>query len=62
LIASAGPDHAPAIKIYPGAVHGFDRGSLPTSSFGHMIGRNTEAAEDSYVMTQAFLAARLKAK
>ena len=41
----------------------FDLGGLPTlSSSGHMIGGNPEAAADSFVMTKAFLDARLKMK
>jgi dienelactone hydrolase len=50
-----------AIKVYPGAVHSFDLGSLPTvTSSGHMVGGNPEAAADSFAMTKAFLDARLK--
>jgi dienelactone hydrolase len=53
----------PTIKVYPGALHSFDLGTLPTlTSSGHMIGGNPEAAADSFVMTKAFLDARLKAK
>jgi dienelactone hydrolase len=53
----------PAIKVYPGAVHDFDRGgSLMLSSSGHMIGGNPEAAADSFAMTKAFLDERLKVK
>jgi len=53
----------PVIKVYPGALHDFDSGSLPTlSSSGNMIGGNPEAAADSFAMTKAFLDARLKAK
>jgi dienelactone hydrolase len=51
-----------AIKVYPGAVHSFDLGSLPVvTSSGHMVGGNPEAAADSFAMTKAFLDARLKA-
>jgi dienelactone hydrolase len=50
LVATrAGQPHAPTIKVYP-VVHGF------------MVGSNPEAAADSFAMTEAFLAARLKAK
>lgn len=31
-------------------------------SSGHMVGGNPEAAADSFVMTKAFLDARLKSK
>jgi dienelactone hydrolase len=61
----SGFPHAPAptIKVYPGALHSFDLAGLPMlSSSGHMIGRNPEAAADSFVMTKAFLDARLKVK
>jgi dienelactone hydrolase len=61
----AGFPHAPTpmIKVYPGALHSFDLAGLPMlSSSGHMIGRNPEAAADSFVMTKAFLDARLKMK
>lgn len=61
--ARANQARPPAIKVYPGAVHSFDLGGLPfLSGTGHMIGGNPEAAADSYVMTKAFLDARLKAK
>jgi dienelactone hydrolase len=63
VAARAKDPHPPAIKVYPGALHSFDLGGLPTlSSSGHMIGGNPEAAADSYVMTKAFLDARLKMK
>jgi dienelactone hydrolase len=52
--------HPPAIKVYRGAVHGFDRGGVPRPYLGHMIGGNAEAAADSFAMTQAFMAARLR--
>ena len=52
-----------AIKVYPGALHSFDLGTLPTlTSSGHMVGGNPEAAADSFAMTKAFLDARLKSK
>jgi dienelactone hydrolase len=61
--ARAGQARPPAIKVYPGALHSFDLGSLPTlTSSGHMIGGNPEAAADSFAMTKAFLDARLKSK
>jgi dienelactone hydrolase len=63
VAARSGQARPPAIKVYPGAVHSFDLGSLPTvTSSGHMVGGNSEAAADSFAMTQAFLDARLKVK
>jgi dienelactone hydrolase len=59
--AQTGQPHAPAIKVYP-VVHGFDRAGQPKLYLGHMLGGNPEAAADSFAMTEAFLAARLKAK
>jgi len=63
VAARAKDPRPPAIKVYPGAVHGFDIGGLPVATtYGHMVGGNPEAAADSFAMTQAFLAARLKVK
>jgi len=63
VAARANQARPPAIKVYPGALHDFDSGSLPTlSSSGNMIGGNPEAAADSFAMTKAFLDARLKVK
>ena len=63
VAARAGQVHPMTIKVYPGALHSFDLGTLPTlTSSGHMIGGNPEAAADSFAMTKAFLDARLKAK
>ena len=63
VAARANQARPPAIKVYPSAVHSFDLGSLPVvTSSGHMVGGNAEAAADSFAMTQAFLAARLKVK
>jgi dienelactone hydrolase len=54
--------HAPQIKVYPGAVHVFDGPGVPRLVVDHMMGGNPEAAADSFVMTQAFLADHLKPK
>lgn len=63
VAARANQARPPAIKVYPGAVHSFDLGSLPVvTSSGHMVGGNPEAAADSFAMTKAFLDARLKVK
>jgi dienelactone hydrolase len=61
VAALAGAPHAPAIKVYPGALHDFDAGGLPHFNKDHLTGGNPEAAADSFALTQAFLAARLKA-
>jgi dienelactone hydrolase len=59
----SGFPRAPTIKEYPGAVHGFDLGfGLFLGREGHMEGAHPEARADSYVMTKAFLDARLKSK
>jgi dienelactone hydrolase len=57
--ARSGQPHAPTIKVYP-VVHGFDLPFQPTFYAGHMLGSNPAAAADSYTMTEAFFAARLK--
>ena len=62
VAAMAGTPHAPAIKVYPGAVHAFDTGGLPRFYADHYIGGNPEAAADSFAMTQDFLANHLKPK
>ena len=54
--------HPPRIKVYPGAIHGFDMGGLPRWTGDHMVGGNAEAAADSYAMTKAFLDDHLKGK
>jgi dienelactone hydrolase len=59
--ARDGPPHAPAIKVYPGALHDFDRGGQPSFNNDHYTGGNPEAAADSFVRTKAFLDARLLA-
>ena len=63
VAARANQARPPAIKVYPGAVHAFDFGSLPrVNQLGHSFGGNAQAAADSFAMTQAFLDARLKSK
>jgi dienelactone hydrolase len=51
--------HALEMKIYPGALHGFDARTPPRMYAGHHVGRNQEAAEDAVAATRSFLAARL---
>ena len=60
VAGKAGMPHAPQIKVYPNAVHDFDGTGVPRLVGDHMMGGDREAALDSYAMTQAFLAARLK--
>ena len=63
VAARANQARPPAIKVYPGAVHGFDIGGLPVATtYGHMVGGNAEVAADSYVMTKDFFDARLRSK
>jgi dienelactone hydrolase len=57
--ARSGQPHTPTIKVYP-VIHGFDLPFQPTRFAGHMLGHNDAAANDSYAMTEAFFAARLK--
>ncbi|HTB35509.1 MAG TPA: dienelactone hydrolase family protein [Reyranella sp.] len=54
--------HPPRIKVYPGAIHGFDMGGLPRWTGDHMVGGNAGAAADSFAMTKAFLDDHLKGK
>jgi dienelactone hydrolase len=51
--------HALQMKVYPGAVHGFEGLNPPSIFAGHHVGRNPEAAADALVETQNFFAARL---
>jgi dienelactone hydrolase len=62
VAAKAGLPHAPVLKVYPGAVHAFDNAGSLRLAHDHMIGNNPEAAADSFKMTEAFLAERLKGK
>jgi dienelactone hydrolase len=60
VAGKAAMPHAPQIKVYPNAVHAFDGPGVPRLVGDHMEGGDREAALDSYEMTRAFLAARLK--
>jgi dienelactone hydrolase len=51
--------HALQMKVYPGALHGFDAEAPPHYFVGHHVGREPAAAEDATVQTRAFFAARL---
>jgi dienelactone hydrolase len=61
--ANAGLPHAPTLKVYAGAAHGFDVPGLDRrSASGHVMRNHPVAAAASYAETEAFLAARLKAR
>jgi dienelactone hydrolase len=51
--------HMLDIKIYPGALHGFDSPRAPHIFAGHLAGRDPVAAEDAISATHAFFGARL---
>ncbi len=51
--------HVLAMRLYPGALHGFDARRPPHVFAGHMVGRDSTAAEDATEMTRRFLADRL---
>jgi dienelactone hydrolase len=59
VAARAGQPHAPTIKVYP-VVHGFDLPGTPQLYAGHMSGGNPEVAADSFIMSKAFLDAKLR--
>jgi dienelactone hydrolase len=47
------------MKMYRGALHGFDAPHMPSVYEGHHAGRDPQAAADALVASQAFLAERL---
>jgi dienelactone hydrolase len=51
--------HVLDMKVYPGALHGFDAPHMPWIYTGHHVGRDPGAAADALVVTRAFLAERL---
>ena len=51
--------HVLEMKVYPGALHGFDAPHPPYQYAGHFVGRDPEAAEDAIALAQRFLAQRL---
>jgi dienelactone hydrolase len=62
-LMAAEADQAPTIKVYAGAVHGFDVPDLDRrSSSGHLMRGYPSAAAASFAETRAFLDARLKAR
>jgi len=53
-------EHKPLLKIYPGAVHAFDARAPSRLYFGHRLGYDPKAAEDSFKVTKQFLDNRLQ--
>jgi dienelactone hydrolase len=51
--------HTLDIKIYPGALHGFDSPRAPHIFAGHLTRRDSAAAADAIAATHTFFAARL---
>jgi dienelactone hydrolase len=51
--------HSLDMKVYPGALHGFDAPHGPHEYAGHHVGRDPQAAADALVASREFLAQRL---
>jgi len=51
--------HSLDMKVYPGALHGFDSWHARNYYMGHYTGRDPKAAEDALATTREFLARRL---
>jgi dienelactone hydrolase len=51
--------HVLELRLYPGALHGFDSAAPPHYFVGHHVGREPVAAEDAENAARAFFAARL---
>jgi dienelactone hydrolase len=47
------------MKVYPGALHGFDAPRMPHVYAGHYAGRDPQAAADALAVSSEFLAQRL---
>jgi dienelactone hydrolase len=58
LVAAKG--HVVQMTVYPGAVHAFDGRTVPHLYFGHHVGEDPVARDESIAATRVFLAARLK--
>jgi len=56
-----GPQDSVALKIYPGAYHGFDFEGLDLEQDGHVLRYDAAAAADAIDRTRAFLARHLEA-
>ena len=54
--------HKPLLKIYPGAVHAFDARAPMRVYFGHKLGYDAKAAEDSFKVTRQFLDSHLRSE
>jgi len=52
--------HKPLLKIFPDAVHAFDAKAPSRLYFGHRLGYDPKAAEDSFKMTKQFLDSHLR--
>jgi dienelactone hydrolase len=53
--------HSLVLRIYHGALHGFDAPLPPHAYAGHWVGRDDAAADGAIAETRIFLAARLQA-
>jgi dienelactone hydrolase len=51
--------HVLQLKVYPGALHGFDAPHPPSVYAGHHVGRDPQAAAEAPSVAKAFLAQRL---
>jgi dienelactone hydrolase len=51
--------HEVRLKVYPGALHGFDAWHLPSYYAGHYTGRDPAAAADATTETREFFAGHL---
>ncbi len=52
--------HKPLLKIYPGALHAFDARAPLRVFFGHKLGYDATAAQDSFAVTRRFLDSHLR--
>jgi dienelactone hydrolase len=60
LIFSEGSEPEIILKVYPDAHHAFDQPFRLNYYMGHMVGRDSSAASDSYNKVRAFLEKYLK--
>jgi len=52
--------HKPLLKIYPGAMHAFDARAPMRVYFGHKLGYDAKAAEDSFIVAKRFFDSHLR--
>ena len=52
--------HGLQMKVYPGALHGFDAPHMPTFYDGHHVGRDPDAAADALAVVRDFLTRHLE--